>query len=237
MSAANAAIFKSTLITFAWLSETTQSSELFGRFTRASARAFISVALTIALYGLCAPTALAQTYEVTPFLGWQEGGAVTLGDEDTGLDGAPVVGVMLTLDRGAGRKADLVLATQSTRAERREPFEPLISAGVNISHAHIGGRYHWRPEDRVDPYLAVTAGATRLELRDRSGIALSFAAGGGADIHLTPAVAIRLDGRFYTTLGADRLEIACGGTIDCVGFASGSALTQFTASTGIAFRF
>ena len=194
--------------------------------------------LLIALaYVLLASSTSAQTWEVTPFLGWQEGGAVTLGDEDTGLDGAPAFGVMLTLDRGAGRKADLVLSTQSTRAERREPFEPLISADVNISHAHIGGRFHWRPEDRVDPYVAVTAGATRLELRDRSGIALSFAAGGGVDVHLTPSVALRLDGRFYTTLGADRLEIACGGTIDCVGFASGSALTQITASTGIAFRF
>ena len=196
-------------------------------------RIFIATIVSV----LLASTSLAQSYEVTPFLGWQEGGAVSLAEEDTGLDGAPVVGVMLTLDRGAGRKADLVLSGQRTRAERIEPFEPPISADVTLAYAHIGGRYHWRPEDRVDPYVAFTAGGTWLELRDRSGIALSFAAGGGADIHLTPAVAIRLDGRFYTTLGADRLELACAGTIDCVGFASGNALTQFTASTGIAFRF
>src|SRR5688500_8748364 len=113
-------------------------------------RPFIASILLI----LLASPALAQTYEVTPFLGWQEGGAVTLGDEDTSLDGAPVFGITLTLDRGAGRKADLVLSTQSTRAERQDPFEPLISADVSISHAHIGGRFHWRPEDRVDPYVA-----------------------------------------------------------------------------------
>ncbi|HVS32821.1 MAG TPA: hypothetical protein VMS98_15360 [Thermoanaerobaculia bacterium] len=186
---------------------------------------------------LLPPSALAQTYEVAPFLGWQEGGAVSLAEEDTGLDGAPVFGVMLTMDRGAGRKADLVLSAQRTRAERVEPFEPPISADVTIAYAHMGGRYHWRPEDRVDPYVAVTAGGTWLELRDRSGVALSFAAGIGADVRITPRTAIRFDGRFYTTLGADRLDIGCAGAIDCVGFASGNALTQFTASTGIVFRF
>ena len=45
-------------------------------------------ALLLAL--LCASPLTAQSREIAPFAGWMEGGAVSLGGENTDIDGAPV---------------------------------------------------------------------------------------------------------------------------------------------------
>lgn len=186
---------------------------------------------------LFASAASAQLSEITPFAGYQIGGVVELAEEDTDLNGSLAFGVMATFDRGRGRKLDLLLTHQGTRAERQDPFEPRLSVDVSLQYFQIGGRYFWDPDRRVAPYVAATGGGTYIRVGQADGAYLSFAIGGGADIQLNSRTALRFDGRFYTTLVGSRVEIACDSSGQCSGMAEGSQFNQFIASTGLVFRF
>src|SRR6185369_5509648 len=78
--------------------------------------------LFVAVSLLIASSAVAQVSEVTPFVGYQGGGSITLNGLDTRLDQQPEFGVFVTFDRGRGRKLDLLVSHQATRAERHDPF-------------------------------------------------------------------------------------------------------------------
>jgi opacity protein-like surface antigen len=186
---------------------------------------------------LVASAASAQLSELTPFVGYQGGGVVELDEEDTGMNSSMAFGVMLTFDRGRGRKFDLVLSDQGTRAERQDPFEPRLSVDVSLQYFQIGGRYFWDPDRRVAPYVAATGGGMYIRVGSAEGAYLSFALGGGADIQLNSRMALRLDGRFYTALVGSRVEIACDSSGQCSGMADGSQFNQLIVSTGIVFKF
>lgn len=189
-----------------------------------------------------ASTAFAQTYtgEVTPFVGYQTGGAVIIDGRSSDLEDGAAFGVMLTFDRGPGRKLDIVYAHQTTNAVRNDPFGPgpaTLKYDTFVDYAQIGGRYVFTPEQRLAPYVALTAGGTRLAVNEKSAILFSYAFGGGADVRLSERTSIRFDGRFTNTLSADRSTYECQSGGSCNGFSTGSMLTQFTASTGIVIRY
>lgn len=189
---------------------------------------------------LIACSALAQPSEVTPFVGYQGGGTITLNGLDTALEQRPAFGVFLTFDRGRGRKLDVLVSHQQTRAERHDPFEPPLFSDVTVDYFQIGGRYVISPEERTAPYVAMTVGATRIGTDSGSGVFFSFAFGAGADLRLTRRTALRLDGRFHTTLIGSNAQIQCsgsGGSGTCAGFESGSSFTQLTASAGLVVHF
>jgi hypothetical protein len=194
-------------------------------------------ATAVGLLIIFAPAVSAQLSELTPFVGYQGGGVVELDGEDTGMNSSPTFGVMVTFDRGRGRKLDLLLSHQGTRAERQDPFEPRVSVDVSLQYFHIGGRYFLDPERRVAPYVAATVGGTYIRVGRAEGAYLSFAIGGGADIQLTSRTALRFDGRFYTSLIGSRVGIACTDSGQCSGMADGSQFNQFTATTGVVFKF
>src|SRR5215213_7887456 len=145
----------------------------------------------------------AQSRELTPFIGWMEGGAVELDGEDTGIDGAFVGGLTLSFARGVSSQLDFTVAHTDSSAARRDPFEPPVTSDVTLDYFHLGGRYLFHPRERVDPYIGITAGGTRLAMRGSNGLAFSASYGGGVDLRMTETVALRLDGRFYTTLGTN----------------------------------
>ena len=107
------------------------------------------------------------------------------------------------------------------------------AAIAEISYFHFGGRVLFRPGQRVDPWFGLTAG---ISTRD-SNAAFSGSAGGGVDIRISPTMSWRLDGRFYTTFGANYIAVDCGGNGLCSSSASAVIYTQFAATTGLAFRF
>ena len=145
--------------------------------------------------------------------------------------------MFVTFDRGRGRKLDVLVSHEQTRASRRDPSEEPVATDVTIDYAQIGGRYIINPERRAAPYVAMTIGGTRLVIGSGSALRFSYALGAGADVRLTSATSLRLDGRFYTTLVEAGAQIGCNSGGTCTGFGIGSALTQFTASAGLAVRF
>ena len=189
--------------------------------------------LSIAL----ASSAFPQGIEVTPFIGFATGGAVALEDEDTSLDPAIAGGVLVSFDQGARKKIDIFFARQETVAERQEPFEPLVTGDVSIDYLHIGGQYQLVPRRGFLPYVSGTLGGTRVTIRGADGYGFSFAFGIGADYQLSSSVRLRFDGRYLTTAGAGRTELACNDSGECSGFSSTSTFSQLLLSAGIVVRF
>jgi hypothetical protein len=180
----------------------------------------------------------AQIAEITPFVGYQAGGAIELDEEDNPIDGSLVFGAVGSFDRGRGRMLDLLVSHQTTGASRQDPFEPLVSADVSVTYFHIGGRYYWDPERRYAPYVAATGGGTYMTVDNADGLFLSFSLGGGIDVPLSRRVALRFDGRFYTTLIGNSVELSCTDSGQfCSGITQGQNFNQFTASTGLVIRF
>src|SRR5438128_8753514 len=94
-----------------------------------------SVTRGLILLWLCSASsaAFAQFSELTPLVGYQQGGGY-----DSGM-----FGLMGSFDRGRGRKLDLIVSHQK-----------------KVDYFQIGGRYLFHPEQRVDPYIGVTAVGT-----------------------------------------------------------------------------
>jgi opacity protein-like surface antigen len=194
--------------------------------------------VTLTLLLTFAPPVLAQTRELTPFIGFQQGGAVTVRFDEGDIDDSAAFGAMLSFQRTPETMLDIVLLHQPTEVVTEDVFEPLTS-DVAITYLHIGGRYLFQPGQRVDPYIALTAGGTRLAADGDSVVAFSFAAGGGVDIALSRALSLRLDGRFYNTLTDSASAIDCqfGGGGECSLFAEGSNFAQLSLTAGAVIRF
>jgi len=175
-----------------------------------------------------AASTLAQTREITPFAGLSAGGKLEIDNEEQALASAPVFGAMLSFDRGRGRMLDFVVAHEETS---------VATADVSVTVLHAGGRYFLRREQRTMPYIAATLGGTRVASGNAEAIQFSFAGGLGADIRLGPRMALRLDGRLYTTLFGDRAEFECRDVGVCVTGISGDLFQQFIGSAGLAIRF
>lgn len=177
---------------------------------------------------LFATSALAQSHEITPFVGFQAGGKLEIDSEEQSLASAPALGLTLSFDRGRGRMLDFVISHQETSVP---------TADVSLTTFHVGGRYFLRRDQRAMPYIAATVGGTRLGSGDAETIQFSFAGGLGADIRLTPRTALRFDGRLYTTLFTDRARFDCIDDGVCVTGIGGDLLQQFIGSAGLAIRF
>jgi hypothetical protein len=181
---------------------------------------------------LAALPAAAQT-EIAPFAGVQAWGALSVDGEETALDPAPTFGVMVSFDRGPGRRLDVLLSHQNTSAERQDPFEPVVSADVGITYAQLGGRYFVSRR----AYIAATVGGTVISVGGNSALGFSFSAGGGVEIPIRPALALRLDGRLYNSLVNASAEIACDSSGVCTSFTDGGSMSQFAGTAALVFRF
>lgn len=145
--------------------------------------------------------------------------------------------MFVSFDRGRGRKLDVLVSHEQTRAARNDPFQDPVSTDVTLDYFQIGGRYIFKPDERVQPYIAATIGGTRIAVDGGSGVRFSYGFGAGSDLRLSRATALRLDGRFHTTFTDATAQIGCNSKGTCTGFGTGSALTQFTASVGLVVHF
>lgn len=186
---------------------------------------------------LLAVPAFGQTGEITPLIGFQSGGAIRIAGESAPLDVAPAFGVMLSFDRGRGRKLDFLVVGQQTQGEVQDPFVPPVTVGLGVTYFQFGGRAVIHPDATTRPYVALTLGGTYLNAGGADALQPSGAAGGGVDIELTPKVALRFDGRFHATLFATAGAFSCDGGGTCSTSTTGGLFVQFTGMTGLVFRF
>lgn len=181
-----------------------------------------------------------QSGEITPFASWHGGGEfeTSLG-RDPDLEGRDAWGLAVTLDRGRGRKLDVIFSRQEAALVVEDLFRPPddILVGVDIEYLHVGGRYVFDPGARARPYIGGTIGLTRFSADEGgSDVRFSSAFGAGVDLGLTRRLALRLDGRWYVTFVDANAELTCAGG-DCIGFGDASGFGQLALSAGVVVAF
>jgi hypothetical protein len=193
--------------------------------------------LACAVALLASASAAAQTREITPMIGWQEGGVIEVEGARAPLDGSAVFGLMLSFDRGPSRRLDLVVTRQETTGHYRTAFGPQ-SIDVEIHTVQIGGRYLFEPHRRLSPYLGLTAGGTLFTFSG-SDPALRFSAAGalGADYWITRSLAARFDARRTVTLTGSAAVLSCTSDGICTAFVEGTSFNQWNVSAGLVIAF
>jgi opacity protein-like surface antigen len=179
-----------------------------------------SLSLLCALAGLASIAhAEDNTFEITPYGGYQAGGAFETVTEITDADGTREVrtdrklrndssyGVLLHLIQTTGAYYELSYSKFDTELRGADPFD------VSVEHFQIGGTLDFaEPEAYVIPYIVLTVGASRF-VPDRSDIddktAASFSLGFGFKIPLTQHIAIRTEARGYVSLLNGDSDIFC----------------------------
>jgi opacity protein-like surface antigen len=180
----------------------------------------------------------AQSREITPLIGLQQGGSLSVAGDPGDIESSASVGVTLSFPRSRETMLDFVLLHQSSDVTTGDFFESRVD-DVDVTYLQAGGRYLFKPQERFDPYIAATIGGTRVAVADESVVALSFAAGAGFDVGLSERLALRLDGRYYSTLTNVSSSVDCqfGGGGECSLFSEGSNFSQLALSAGLDVRF
>jgi hypothetical protein len=181
----------------------------------------------------------AQLSEITPSIGIQSGGAISVNDLNTPLNANAVYGLTLTWDWARNSKLDISISHQQTSATRNDPFEPPVTVDAQINYFDFGGRYVFDPVNHATGYISFTLGMTRLALEGGQAVAFNIGSGGGVDLRISQHTALRLDGRFHATFASTSGSIGCssiGGVGTCAGFASGTGFGQFTASAALVYH-
>ena len=196
------------------------------------------LSLIVLLSLVLASSLYAQHREITPFVGAQSGGSVEVNSQPGDVDSAATFGVMLSFPRSHETMLDFVVAHQSTSVDTGT-FVDAHHYDAQLTYAQLGGRYLFKPDERFDPYIALTAGGTRAAIGDEWTVAFSFAAGAGADVRLTQRTSLRLDARYYTTLANASTQVECEftGGGECSLFSHSGNFTQLALTAGVAVKF
>jgi Outer membrane protein beta-barrel domain len=193
-----------------------------------------------------APAALAADFEITPLVGYRAGGSfidtVTL--ETRNIDEDASFGIALDLRRSADTQWEITYSRQDTQIEQLtgSAAGPL---DLRIDYLQLGGTYFYSEEayPGYEPYVVGGLGITRFTptragLDNRIEPSLNF--GVGLRVPVAKRVALRFEGRVYTTFLGTSSAVFCksdNGDAACRIRAQGQAFWQVEALAGVAFRF
>jgi len=188
----------------------------------------------------------AYRFELTPFAAWRLGGGFSSGEEEGSktrldLDDDAAFGLVLNIPSDEPTEWEFVLSHQPTAIERRSATDAR-AIDLNISYAHLGGRYLF-DGNQVRPYIAATLGLTHLDPRDRefrSETKFSFAIGGGYQFFPAARFGLRLDARAFGTVLDSSGSLFCRAgpeAADCRIAARGRMLWQWEIGAGASLRF
>ena len=195
----------------------------------------------IAALVLCGPAsgALAQTVEVSPFVGYRFGGDLYEVYTGTSLDidGATAVGGVVDVFVERGLSFSFIYAHQDAEIETSDSWGRTTEFGrLSVDHWHAGGTQEFGT-GAVRPFLTGTLGLTRFGAPGDSEIRFSTAAGGGVKLMPSRHLGVRLDGRVYAVfMNGWTSAGVCGGGGCLVGVdVSLIWQAEFTAGLVVAF--
>ncbi|MEM7482237.1 MAG: outer membrane beta-barrel protein [Acidobacteriota bacterium] len=205
-----------------------------------------SLGLSLLLAVLAAPTALAQSFEITPFAGYRFGGEFDRFDNDffgigrdVEVDEGASYGVMVDFAVNPAVAVELLASRQQTELRLEggifEPDARLFD--LDVDYYHVGGRYQWTP-GQVQPFVVVSAGVTQLSPDNGGSDETYFSAsfGGGAKIAFSDHVGLRFEGRLFTTVVDEEDEVFCDRRF-CYEYDDGEYLYQGEGIVGLVFTF
>lgn len=134
-----------------------------------------------------------ESFSVSPFIG----GYVFEGDQD--LDNKPVYGLRVGYDFTKNWGAELVFDYISTKYTGAGTSE-----STNVFNYRLEGLYHFFPDTRIVPFLAIGAGGQSIDYNSRNDsktmAALDY--GAGVKLYLTEWLALRFDARHVLAFGS-----------------------------------
>jgi len=205
-------------------------------------------ALAVLAVAALAPTARAQTVEITPVIGARFGG----GNVNTNIVGDFEPGAGFELDDGgswgvhlgyqlSGGEIELLYARQGTRLQSDAPFGGMPAFDLAVDIWQVGGNlYLLEPEGRLQAYLGLGLGLTRLVpepdvLSDETRFSASVAAGG--KLSLGAHFGLRAEARaFLTVFGTDGAGFCVEGRT-CGTVGTSQLMAQLDLRVGVIFRF
>jgi OOP family OmpA-OmpF porin len=161
---------------------------------------FIILVLTL---GITAPSFAEDKltgFSISPFIG----GYVFEGDQD--LNNKPVYGLRVGYDFTQNWGAELVFDYISTKYTEAGADE-----STNVFNYRLEGLYHFFPDKRIVPFLAIGAGGQTIDRSDsKTMAALDY--GAGVKFYLSKALALRFDVRHELAFGSieHNLEYTAG---------------------------
>ena len=190
----------------------------------------------------CLPTTpQAAEVEVTPILGYTFGGDFKNTDNDNDLDVAEAAsyGVILGLEDTTkyGAFYELYYSRQETHLKGDGvAFSGDSKFDVDISYLHIGGTYGVE-QKQFHPFVSGGLGVTHMSPeRGDSETKFSMSLGGGVKIPLAERISLRFEGRGFATFFDSDTTIFCNNN-SCAVKIEGDTMIQFTALSGLTFRF
>jgi len=187
---------------------------------------------------LMASPARAGGIEITPMLGFRDGGFFQeqRTDERYEFDGDVAGGLLLAFDLDGSSFLEISFMRQQTVLAPAKLPSSLPIFDIDIDDVQVGGHYMFG-EGRANPFIRATLGITRLDPTSPDTddeYQFSFAVGGGVKVHFNKHLGMRFDARLLgTTLTSSK--------IFCIGDAcldpKGTVFFQGEVTGGMIFSF
>jgi hypothetical protein len=197
------------------------------------------VFLLMLIFGLGLSTAWAQQVEITPLVGYQFGGKITVQRGSLNIKDDLNYGVMLDITVRPNTQVELSYSRQDTRVEFRGVGFENVNIDASVEYWQIGGLVEY-PKDRVRPFGLFTLGATHFNPK-ATGVSsvwrFSGTIGGGVKVFLSPNIGLRLQGRLLLPYMSGGSSIFCGLPGGCYITLGGTVLLQADATAGLILAF
>ncbi len=187
---------------------------------------------------LVAPPARAAGVEITPLIGFRDGGHIS--EQTTGekleFDGDVVGGLLLAFDLDGTSFIEISFTHQETLLAPEKSSSTLPTYEIDIDEFQVGGHYLYG-QGQVRPFIRGTLGITRLDptFPDTDDeIQFSFAVGGGVKTYFNDRVGLRFDARLLgTTLTSSEIFCIADSCLD----PKGNIIFQYEVTAGLIVSF
>jgi opacity protein-like surface antigen len=190
---------------------------------------------------LAPPDAVAEGFQITPFLGYRMGGQFEEAGTGVELDIAEEesYGIVIDMDVSPGKQYEFLYSYQSSRLTSGGTVDPNALTDMDVEYFHIGGRNYW-DHGAARTFLVGSVGATHFDLHVPNLSAetrFSISAGGGVELAVSERVGVRLEGRGFATFFDNEGAFFCDSSSGCVILVSTDVFVQFEVGAGLTFKF
>jgi len=212
--------------------------------TKRSYRLLLTTSLFLSaclLLTLAPASALAEGFQITPFMGYRVGGDFEdIGSGiELGLSEGETYGIIIGRDTGPGTQAEFFYSFRPSSLTANGVVTPGVLTDVDVEYFHIGGR-QYLGEGTAKPFVVGSLGATHFDPHSSSlgsDTRFSIGLGGGVELGAGERIGIRLEGRGFGTFFNSSGAVFCGPAGGCSVAVASQILWQFEVLAGVTFKF